>query len=366
MRKALIVAHRGASAYEPENTLRAVKTAIKMGSDAVEVDVRISKDGELVVIHDERVDRTSDGEGRVRDFSVDDLKGLYLALGEKVPTLNEVISLVKGRAKLVIELKESGLEGKLVELLNREGVIDDVIVTSFIHKCLKRVKELNEAITCGIIFKCEPIDSIELASAAMADVLLPYYLYVTDELIDRAHENNLSVYAWTVDDVEVARTLISKGVDGVVTNKPDLLNGSTAAPRRAYVAGPIQGAERRQSYRAKLRLLLGDVGFEVIDPWERERLIYRGRMNELDKLKGLVKRDLLDVEASSIFVAYLPKHSAGTYMELFYARSLGKPTFIISKLKGLSPWVIVNTTRLFKSLDEFEGFIKEGLKHSPT
>ena len=271
MGKILIIAHRGASAYEPENSLRAIETAIKLKADMVEVDIRKSKDGELVVIHDEFVDRVSDGKGFVKNLTLKRLKKLNLALGEKIPTLKEVLSVVKGRVKLVVEVKSEGLERKLVKLLEKEGMVEYVIISSFNHQTIKKIKALNRKIACGIIFKCKPLNPPQQALDVEAEAVFPYHSYVSKDFVEKLHKEGLNVYAWTVDDVNRGRELIKSEVDGIVTNKPDIFTGVKLNLKRVFIAGPIQGMEEKQAYRVKLKRIFKNLGFEVLDAWEREK-----------------------------------------------------------------------------------------------
>jgi len=359
--KILIIAHRGASAYEPENSLRAIETAIKLKADMVEVDIRKSKDGELVVIHDEFVDRVSDGKGFVKNLTLKRLKKLNLALGEKIPTLKEVLSVVKGRVKLVVEVKSEGLERKLVKLLEKEGMVEDVIISSFNHQTIKKIKALNRKIACGIIFKCKPLNPPQQALDVEAEAVFPYHSYVSKDFVEKLHKEGLNVYAWTVDDVNRGRELIKSEVDGIVTNKPDIFTGVKLNLKRVFIAGPIQGMEEKQAYRVKLKRIFKNLGFEVLDAWEREKVFYRfnGRLKPFPE--GFIKRDLLDIGVSNLFVAYLPRLSAGTCMELFYARNLGKPTLLICKLKNPSPWITSYSTRIFSSLNGLKIFLEKNL-----
>lgn len=213
-----IIAHRGASFLEPENTLRAVRKAIKMGADFVEVDVRMSKDNKLVIMHDPDVDRTTNGNGFVKDYTLQELKKLDAGNGESIPTLDEVISCVKGRIGLVIEIKEPGTEVKVLEKIN-ENNLENVMLTSFYHKSIKNVRKMNPSVDAGIIFSCQPVDVNQMASSACANTIFPGYKYLDEKLIEQAHENGISVYPWTVDDPEIFEKLVEMGVDGIVTNK---------------------------------------------------------------------------------------------------------------------------------------------------
>ncbi|NWG09840.1 MAG: glycerophosphodiester phosphodiesterase [Nitrososphaerales archaeon] len=219
----MIVAHRGASAYEPENTLRAIEKAIELGANMVEVDVRPSKDGHIVVIHDDSVDRTTNGEGYVKNMTLKELKKLDAGIGERVPTLQEVIGAVRRRVVLVIEIKVLNFEEAVVRTVEKEGMEKEVMITSFYHPVLERVKKIDSIIKTGVIFKCHPIRSAELALNARADVLFPEYKYTSKEMVEEARKSNLEIYPWTVDDQALADRFIKMGVNGIVTNKPDIL-----------------------------------------------------------------------------------------------------------------------------------------------
>jgi len=219
----VIIAHRGASAYEPENTLRATKRALELNAKMIEVDVRSSKDKQIIVIHDESVHRTTNGMGYVKDFMLEELKKLNAGKGERIPTLQEVINAVKRRAILIIEIKVLDIEDSVVRTIGKEGVEKEVMITSFYHPILRRIKELNSIIKTGVIFKCHPIKPADLALNARANSLFPEHRYVPKEMVEEAHNSNLEIYPWTIDDLDRAHQLIEMGVDGIVTNKPDIL-----------------------------------------------------------------------------------------------------------------------------------------------
>jgi nucleoside 2-deoxyribosyltransferase len=127
---------------------------------------------------------------------------------------------------------------------------------------------------------------------------------------------------------------------------------------RIFLAGPIQGFEDRQEYRAVLTSILEKAGCEVLDPWMRERLIYRGDA-ESDKLKMLVEEDLRDIDRCDIFLAYMPILSAGVCMELFYAKRSGKKTVIVCEMENPSPWIVVHADYIFKSIEELRGSLEQ-------
>ena len=213
-----VIAHRGASFFEPENTLRAIERAVKMGADFVEVDVRKSKDNRLVIMHDPDVNRTTDGNGFVKDYTIQELKKLDAGNGETIPTLDEVITCVKDRVWLVIEIKEPGTEGKILEKVN-ENELENTILTSFYHKSVKNAVKMNPSINAGIIFACQPVDVMQMVSNARANIIFPSYKYLDEDMIKQAHRNGISVYPWTIDNPEIFERFVEMGVDGIVTNK---------------------------------------------------------------------------------------------------------------------------------------------------
>jgi glycerophosphoryl diester phosphodiesterase len=203
---------------EPENTLRAIERAIKMGADFVEVDVRMSKDNKLVIMHDPDVNRTTDGRGLVKDYRLQELKKLDAGRGERIPTLDEVISCVKDRVGLVIEIKEPETEGKVIEKIN-ENELKNTILTSFYHKSIKNARKINSSIDAGIIFACQPVDVKQMASNASANIIFPSYKYINEDMVKQAQNNGISVYPWTIDDPETFEKFVKMDVDCIVTNK---------------------------------------------------------------------------------------------------------------------------------------------------
>lgn len=225
MSKILIIAHRGASGYEPENTLNSVKKALELGADMVEVDVHVSKDGQIMVIHDARLERTTNGRGYVRDLTLKELKKLDAGLGERIPTLEEVIELMRGEAQLAVEIKVPGIEEKVLQIIKENELENDSLFTSFYHPVLKHVRELDPNVKTGVIIASRPIKPAQLAIDANANALLPKHTYVDLHMVEESHKHNLTIYPWTIDTINEIRPLVKMGVDGIVTNKPDVLKG---------------------------------------------------------------------------------------------------------------------------------------------
>jgi len=232
---ALIVGHRGAMGYAPENTIASFEKGLALGADLIELDVHLSADGRLVVIHDPTVDRTTDGSGYVRDMALAQLKKLDVGswfapgfAGERIPTLAEVLEWARGRIGLAIEIKNGpvfypGIEEKVVEALEAYGMEEEVIVISFDHRCVRRVKELRPGIATGILYVGRLADPVAAARAALADAIHPKADYLTAEDIQEAHGAGLAVSTWTVNAPSQMREFIEMGVDSIGTNYPDLL-----------------------------------------------------------------------------------------------------------------------------------------------
>jgi len=240
-----VIGHRGAAGLEPENTLRSVRRAIELGVDRVEVDVRVSRDGRLVIMHDETVDRTTNGHGYVRELTLNELRSLDAGMGEKIPTLEEILEFTMGKAKLEIELKvpeateptiqlieEPKLEIELkvpeateptIQLIEELNAENDVIVISFIHELLDRVFDLNPNIKTGALFFDVPKDILRIALKVHASSIHVYYRNVNSELVREAHKSGLEVAVWNPNRIEEMREMIGLGVDAIGSDRPDIL-----------------------------------------------------------------------------------------------------------------------------------------------
>jgi glycerophosphoryl diester phosphodiesterase len=230
MNRPIIAGHRGLCT-EPENTLRAFRSAIALGIDMVEFDVRVTKDKVPVVVHDDDVYRTTNGKGKVHEMTLKDIKQLDAGGGEKVPTLQEVIDLVKGKAKFVIELKSYNCLKPVARLVKQNGIVDDSIVISFGHIMAKWFKKLVPKIKTGICIVALPIDPLKAAQDANADYIISYYetlvagsiLY--KKIIKRANRQGIGVFAAEMDEKsrmtnDVIAQLYKLGVNGYILNNP--------------------------------------------------------------------------------------------------------------------------------------------------
>ena len=219
----MIMGHRGAAALEPENTLRSIGRAIEIGVDAVEIDVHLSKDKKVVVIHDETLDRTTNGTGDVHSHTLEELKALSAGKGERIPTLQEVIDFIDRRIRLVIELKAEGTEMEVVEVIRRNNLsYNDVYVISFWHRLVKTVKEMDSSIRTGILLVGCPVD-VSIATHASADAMVMRYSFVDRHLVKIAHEAGLKIFIWNIDESHLLAPYVDMGVDGIGSNDPRIL-----------------------------------------------------------------------------------------------------------------------------------------------
>ena len=234
-RRYLVVAHRGASAYEPENTLRAFRRAIELGAEMSELDAHLSKDGHVMIMHNASVEATTNGQGAIREMTLGELKRLDAGQGEQIPTLPEVLALVRGKHGLYIELKGEGTPPAVVKILRDLNFTNrrQVIVGSFLAPLVQEVKELApEIATSLLIGPVFPADQlIAMTRAVNADYVhlcwerrhpQPHTL-LTPELLSALRAAGLGIVLWHEErpsELEVLRTL---DVDAICTNTPDQL-----------------------------------------------------------------------------------------------------------------------------------------------
>jgi len=205
-----IIAHRGASAYKPENTISAFREAVKMKADGIECDVRLTADNKLAVIHDTTIDRTTSEKGKVKDCKLNQLKSYG------IPELCDVIDLIKKTNLLLfVEIKDKGSEKQIIEAIKKNKMESRTVIVSFYADSLEKVK--NYDIKTGLIFS-KKLKKTDLK----VDWIVPSKDVVTEQLIKAAHKAKLKVLAWTVDDVKFAKKLSDLGADAIATNKPDL------------------------------------------------------------------------------------------------------------------------------------------------
>ncbi len=234
MKNVKVYAHRGASAYAPENTLPAFRLAEEQGADGIELDVHLTKDGELVVIHDEKLDRTTNGTGLVKDYTLAELKtfcadnGMDGFANARIPTLREVLEQVRpGRMLVNIELKTGilwyeGIEKKTLDLVAELGMQDRIIYSSFNHYSIAEVRRLAPDAQTAYLFGDIPCDIEQYAARRGVGGLHPgLYCVKMGSLLKTYLDSGLAVRVWTVNGAEDLRWLMEEGAD-VITNDPKL------------------------------------------------------------------------------------------------------------------------------------------------
>jgi len=237
----LICAHRGASSLAPENTLPAFQKAVELGADEIELDVHFSSDGKIVVIHDEKLARTTGAEGYVGTHTAAELRalsadnGMEGFAGVKIPFLSEVFELIKPtNLRINIELKNTifpypGLEQAVIALVRDMGMEDKVFFSSFNHLSLATVKEIAPEFETGVLYECGLFRPWDYAKTLVgADALHPVYLNLRyPNFVGESHALGVKVRPWTVDKPEDIRMMLALGVDSIITNVPQ-----TALPMR--------------------------------------------------------------------------------------------------------------------------------------
>ncbi|MGA9141323.1 MAG: glycerophosphodiester phosphodiesterase family protein [Methanocella sp.] len=226
----MIVGHRGAAGYEPENTLLSFQKAIEIGVDWIEMDVRRSADGHLVIIHDDTVDRTTNGHGKVSEMTLAELKALDAGKGQKIPTLQEAIDITKGRVKIVTEIKQQGTELELLDLIDRNDIVNACMVASFDTYSIRRIKGFSPQSPTAAIVSRLPVDFKALALDVMADCIFMRKDIVSQAIIDEAHKNGFTVNVWNEDTPEEIRKYAAMGPDYMSSNYPDRLKMLASAP----------------------------------------------------------------------------------------------------------------------------------------
>ncbi|MCK4315144.1 MAG: glycerophosphodiester phosphodiesterase [Anaerolineae bacterium] len=228
------IAHRGASAYEPENTLRAFERAIQMGATMLELDVHLSQDGHPVVVHDADLFRTTNSNVRIPDMTLGQIKGLDVDQGERVPTLSEAIELARGRAELYIELKGQRTPEPVVRALQASRLADQAVVGSFYPWLPQRVKFMASTIRTSVLIGQEnrQADSVEWALAVEADYIhlcwenaspTPHRL-LTPVMLAGIRQHGLGIILWHEERLSEVRELVKFDVDGICTDTPDVLS----------------------------------------------------------------------------------------------------------------------------------------------
>ena len=220
------IGHRGAKGYTPENTLISFQKALELNADGVELDVHACKSGELIVIHDFTVDRTTNGTGAVADFTLQELKKLRIEGKHEIPTLDEVLVLFAKSHFINIELKGSHTAELVCDCIDK-NVKDNgfeysnFIVSSFQRDELETVTRYNSKIHIGVLTQASVEQALEWASEFNAKAIHPHFSLLTAENVALAHQKKYKVYTWTVNEISDIQRVKKLGVDAIITDFPD-------------------------------------------------------------------------------------------------------------------------------------------------
>jgi glycerophosphoryl diester phosphodiesterase len=236
-----IIAHRGASAYFPENTLPSFEGAIAMGADMVELDVQLTSDKEVVVFHDEKISRCTDGRGRISDYTLVQLKKLDAGSwyskdfkNTRIPTLTEVLSVCKNKIAVNIEIKTEavnkmlfgGIEDRCLKIVKQSGMTDHVVFSSFDPRAIMHLKQIDNTVTAAVLVEKKHYGSrlpSDIMESLGADAFNCSRSYFKKKWIENVKLNNIPVNIYTVNDAKNMKRFINIGVSGIFTNNPDIL-----------------------------------------------------------------------------------------------------------------------------------------------
>lgn len=226
-------AHRGFSGEYPENTMLSFRKAYETGCEGIELDVHLSQDGHLVVIHDEQVDRTTDRVGFVKDFTLLELQGMNAGTEksfEGVPSFDEYCKWVQDLPIITnIEIKTNrhyypGIEEKVVRMVKEYDLEKKVIISSFNHGSLWKIKTLNPALECAMLLNSKSIGNAGPYVKAMGmEYFHPDGSTLTEEVVRQCHAEGIKVNVWTINDMALLKQMIRWDVDGIITNFPDMV-----------------------------------------------------------------------------------------------------------------------------------------------
>ena len=241
-KRPLIIAHRGYRAKYPENTLASFRAALDIGVKMIELDVMLTRDRKMVVIHDVTLERTTDGHGQVNSYTLQELKELDAGswfhtqfANERLPALEEVLCLVGDRALVNIEIKASAyeahqppdaIERQVVELIHQKNALTSVLISSFELKILENITMMKDAPAIALLSKHPTeIDNVELCTRLNVFSWHPNCLELNYELVKMMHESSIRVFPYNVDTPEGYQRMINMDVDGVITSDPAMVPG---------------------------------------------------------------------------------------------------------------------------------------------
>jgi len=232
--KVLIFGHRGAVNLAPENTLKSFRKAIELQADFIEFDILETKDGKIVVCHDEEIFRLTGHHGFIRELTLEELKTFDFGEGEKIPTFEELIELTKGKINLNSEVIVKGIANKVIDIIKKYDIMDSIMVSSFKHQELLEFQKIDSTIKLAYLENNNYESSctwkkkeqwIQFCIDNNFYAINPFYPLINQQFVDFAHNNNIKVFPYAVESAPAMRKLIKYGVDGIITD--DILKAKT-------------------------------------------------------------------------------------------------------------------------------------------
>ena len=228
--KFTIIAHRGASGYEFENSIAAFKKAIELKADMIETDAQITSDGKIVLNHDNSIKHTTEQKGKISKLTFEELKNIPLKNGESIPTYEDLLELCKEKIEINLEIKARHIEKRVLDITIQYNMLENVVFSCFSLNTLKKIKELNPKARVAYLIIVEGSFMARLnfwmnkIIEVKVESVNPFHNFVSSKLVEEAHKKGILIYPWTINDAAKITNLIKdKEIDGVFTDFPDIL-----------------------------------------------------------------------------------------------------------------------------------------------
>ncbi len=229
MNEPLVIGHRGAMGHETENTLASIQKAMDLGVDMIEIDVFKIKSGEIVVFHDERLERISNAGGNIEEYNITDLKKVILDGNHRIPVLQDVLKLMDNKVRLNIELKGANTADRVnfitdYYIKDKGWMLENFLISSFNWDELRAMRELNKNMPIAILTDSDPLEALPIANELNAEAINPSYKKLNQEIADTIKKSGFKIYTWTVNDSTDIDAMKKLKVDGIITNFPERVN----------------------------------------------------------------------------------------------------------------------------------------------
>ncbi|MHA1752825.1 MAG: glycerophosphodiester phosphodiesterase [Candidatus Helarchaeota archaeon] len=226
----IIIAHRGASGYELENSYAAFEKAIKLKADMIETDIHETYDGYLILMHDGKIDRTTFGSGKIKKLTIQQIKNVKMKNNDPIPVLDDVLKKYNKKIGFNLEIKSKNIETKISDIIVKYELIDSILISCFSYKTLKKLRLINPRLRLALLTflptNLLPFKSfLKHLKSIKIDAVNPFYKFISKKYVKKLHENDIKIYPWTVNNKETILKLKNQvEVDGIITNFPDILS----------------------------------------------------------------------------------------------------------------------------------------------